>query len=89
MDAEERAAYNEMDRNCNACKHLIRVDSPPKGKPYMLWHGKCNSPNPRFDVHPYGPKAYEKLPEKYKLPEGVFGFHPNDWMGMPCWEPRD
>ena len=76
MDKYERDAYNEMDRNCNACRHLERVASAPRGKPYATWQGKCKSSTPRFDVHPY------------PLLDGVFNFHPNDSMNMPCWEAR-
>ena len=78
MDKFERDAYNEMDRNCNACKHLIRVSSAPHGKPWHLWTGKCDAGIPDLPQHPY----------KDDIKDGVFYFHPNDWMGMKCWEPR-
>jgi len=81
MDACERSAYNEMDRNCNSCKRLQRMDSPPKGKPYLLWHGRCDGSK---EGHPYHPEVMQKM----GYDEGVFAFHPNDWMGMKCWEPR-
>ncbi len=44
---QERAAFNEMDRNCNACAKLTRVKRP-KNKARFLY-GKCAS----NEIHPY------------------------------------
>jgi hypothetical protein len=75
---EAAAAFNEMDANCNACRHLIRVPSDKHVSRVagLLW-GRCGG---KMDVaaHPYADR----------MVDGVFPFAPSDWQGMPCWESR-
>ena len=73
--AEEKASrrdFDENEANCNTCRHLQRVPSR-KGVSGLLY-GKCLSTP--HDSHPYG------------MENGIMSFAPDDWMGMPCWEPR-
>lgn len=76
-DAEKasRRAFDEFEANCNACRHLERVPSR-KGLSGILY-GRCKG-NARMDAHPYADRVRD----------GVMPFAPDDFMGMPCWEPR-
>lgn len=68
---EERAAYNDINMNCNACLSLVRVKRPKDKLGFM--YGRCDS--------------LEETP--YQSDYGIKKFHPNDWMGMPCFVNRD
>lgn len=63
--------FNEVEANCNTCKHLERVKHE-KAKGGFLY-GKC------------GKGTTKHL---YPVNNGVIMFHPEDWMGMDCWEAR-
>lgn len=71
---EERDAFNESERNCNQCTFLERVKRP-KETSHMLY-GRCSNPRSQLDKHPYRARIEA---------DGVFQFHADDWMGMPCF----
>lgn len=52
--------FNEHERNCNTCRHLVRAQHPRD--PFGFLYGSCK--------------------------EGDRMFHPDDWMGMFCYESR-
>lgn len=70
----EVACFNEVDANCNTCKWLSR-EKHPKHKGGEL-EGWCDNPNSRLDRLHYKPEGAKIM------------FHPEDCMGMPCWEAR-
>lgn len=65
--------FAESEANCNTCKHLQRVAHE---KSHGFLQGRCTSD--KQDV--------ASLP--YKMRGDVMVFHPSDWMGMNCYEPR-
>lgn len=69
---ESQKGFNAMDSNCNSCKHLQRVKHA-KSKAGFLY-GKCSIDSTE--------------PKLYKIFEDVMMFHPDDYMGMTCWEGR-
>lgn len=73
---EERAAFADMDRNCNACAHLHRHKTSRKEQIAGFSKGSCDSGNKRVELIPYSSE------------DGVFYFSPVDWMGMPCFVNR-
>ena len=74
LHRENGIAFHESEANCNTCSMLERVKRP-KGKDGFLY-GSCKSKSPRFDKNPY------------KTDDGFIKFHPDDWMGMPCYVSR-
>jgi hypothetical protein len=79
-EEKKRKSYRlfaDSEGNCNTCKHLRRI--PHKKTKSDFVQGDCASPNPSWDKHPYVNRfsAY-----------GHMIFHPDDWMGMPCYESR-
>lgn len=68
--------FHESEQNCNTCKHLERVkrDKIPSG----FLYGKCLNKVAFFEAHPY----------KNSIDRDVMMFHPDDYMGMPCYASR-
>lgn len=64
--------FNEMDANCNTCRKFIRL--PHKKDKSGMLKGQCN-------LMPENPQAYMRNGDVYFV-------HPEDWMGMQCWEAR-
>ena len=68
-------AFHESEANCNTCKFLERVPHP-KNSGFL--YGKCSNSNKQVERSPY-----------YKSMNGdIMMFHPDDWMGMPCYASR-
>lgn len=65
----------ELDANCNTCKWLARERhaKSPTGE----LRGWCDNPASRLDLLHYKPD------------EARIMFHPDDFMGMPCYESRN
>lgn len=67
-------AFDESERNCNTCLRLNRIPHAKDQTGFL--HGECESSKPN---HPY----------KHRFKDyGHMIFHPEDWMGMICWQPR-
>lgn len=71
-----RESFDAAEKNCNTCSHLIRVKHA-KCK-FGFLYGRCASQSKQWSAHPY----------KDRFQGDIMIFHPNDWMGMPCYEPR-
>lgn len=69
-------AFNECEQNCNTCRHLERVEHPKDKHGFMS--GVCGNDKGFPSQNPY----YEENPSRQMK------FHPDDWMGMPCYEAR-
>lgn len=67
--------FNEFERNCNTCKHLIRVKHPKNSQGFLF--GKCSSNE--SDIN--NPLLYGSTKDNLM-------FHPDDHMNMLCYEPR-
>jgi hypothetical protein len=71
-------AFNEMDANCNACKHFIRLkadNSHGANAASNFVYGNCSN-NGKIELIPYKREGYQIM------------VHVADHMGMPCWESR-
>lgn len=69
-------AFHAMDANCNTCKHLVRVPHEKNSAGFL--YGKCSNASGCPDKSPYASRQAGD----------VMLFHPDDWMGMPCYESR-
>lgn len=67
--------FNRWDANCNTCAHLERVKHDKKPDGFL--YGRCCNPEYQWEKNPY-----------HKFGDGVIAFHPDDWMGMPCYQSR-
>ncbi len=74
---ESHRLFNEMDMNCNNCKHLDRVKREKNSAGFLF--GKCLSDDRFLTDSPYA----------YAEENDVMMFHPDDWMGMLCYEQRE
>ncbi len=68
-------AFHESEANCNTCRWLERVKHE---KNAGFLYGRCAGPAPRFESSPYF----------NRMQGDVMVFHPDDPMGMPCYESR-
>ena len=67
---ESVIALQELDKNCNTCKNLCRIEYRDS---FGFLKGNCTA----FDsTHPYNRESF-------------FYFHPDDFMGMNCWQSRN
>jgi hypothetical protein len=62
--------------NCNTCRHLCRVKHEKNSAGFL--YGRCASSSSNLDAHPYN----------HLMQDGIMAFHPDDLMGMPCYESR-
>lgn len=69
------ALFHECEANCNTCRHLERVkhDKDCSG----VLYGRCGNKDSALST-----------PYLDRIIDGVMPFAPDDWMGMPCHEPR-
>lgn len=72
---ESKRAFDESEANCNTCRHLHRVVHKRSAG---VLYGRCLSPAQDMGAHPY----------RDRIVYGVMPFHPDDYMGMPCYEAR-
>lgn len=74
--------FNRYERNCNSCRHLIRLKMTPRqehyAKIYTVFYGRCAST----------PGAAEAESPIFS-DDGSFSFSPENHMGMACWQERD
>lgn len=70
-----RQAFNESEANCNTCRHLQRVPHEKSRAGFL--YGRCECAD--LSAHPYASR----------IVNGVMPFHPDDFMGMPCYEARE
>lgn len=91
-------AFNEMDRNCNTCKHLKRIKFDPVGivRVPLVKDGKPAGFRDVRVTSGFIPALCTSTPLAHPYPvtfdgQGPFSikFHPDDAMNMPCYEPRD
>lgn len=68
-------SFHESEANCNTCAHLERVAHL---KNAGLLYGRCASPEAVRQASPYFARAMGD----------VMVFHPDDYMGMPCYKSR-
>jgi hypothetical protein len=68
--------FQDAEQNCNTCGNLERV-THAKNKAGFLF-GRCKSPNSKDSESPYN--SFKK--------GDVMMFHPEDFMGMPCYSSR-
>jgi hypothetical protein len=71
-------AFNEMDKNCNTCRHFERLKSDnEKGSDSAsnFVYGDCKN-NGRIDLVPLKRDGFQIM------------VHVADYMDMPCWEGR-
>ena len=68
--------FHESEANCNTCFHLGRVAHAKTPSKFM--HGKCRAQHPHHESNPYFGR----------MDGEVMIFHPEDWMGMPCYQSR-
>jgi hypothetical protein len=69
-------SFHESEANCNTCSHLDRVKRPKNAAGFL--YGRCKSQAPQIEASPYASRAVD----------GVMMFHPDDFMGMPCYSSR-
>lgn len=71
---ESKRAFDEMDANCNACVHFIRLPFE-RARAYGKVKGQCGK---------------NLIPDRmvYGIEDPVFWVHPDDHMGLECWEQR-
>lgn len=72
-------AFNEMDANCNACKHFVRMWADNKkgsNAASNFVYGNCSSQNGRPDLIGLKREGFQIM------------VHVADCMNMPCWESR-
>lgn len=69
---ESYRTFCDSEQNCNTCRHLKRV--PHKKNAHSLMAGICLSAPVN---HPYRVGKNNEIL-----------FHPDDWMGMQCYESR-
>lgn len=72
-------AFNEMDANCNTCKHFDRLNADNKkgsNSASNFVYGNCNNPNAELNKIPYQREGYQVM------------VYVADWMGMACWKSR-
>lgn len=67
--------FQENDANCNTCYYLKRVKHPKCSYGSGFLEGICENPTQLY-LHPY------------KTEGDRIKFHPDDWMGMPCYVSR-
>jgi hypothetical protein len=67
----QKTSFNELDANCNMCRHLERAQRPKNIGGFLF--GRC---------------AKGIDPKLYSTVDGLNQFHPEDYMGMTCWEAR-
>lgn len=65
--------FQNSERNCNTCAKLVRVQRPRCKFGFL--YGRCDGSKAG---HPY----------LARMDGDVFFFHPEDHMGMACWEGR-
>lgn len=65
--------FNQMDANCNTCKHLDRIKHSKDSAGFL--YGAC--------------KIDSQDQKHYQVRNGVMMFHPDDHMGMECYESRE
>lgn len=76
MQKYDKALFDDLDANCNTCKYLIRMPNNKFGE----MQGKCAS------VPDDGGNGWFRL---MPIPDdGVFSFHPTDFMGLKCYSNR-
>ena len=76
---ESIAAFNEMDENCNTCKHFVRIKSDNKkgsNAASNFVYGNCANKQADLSKIPYKREGYDIM------------VHVADYIGMPCWEER-
>jgi hypothetical protein len=75
---ESFSAFNEMDANCNTCKHFNRqhADNAKGSHPASNFvYGSCRNEQGKPELSPYKSEFQIML-------------HVADYMGMQCWEAR-
>lgn len=68
--------FHESEANCNTCSDLERVKHA-KARDGLM-RGKCRNPHSQQEANPY----------HNRFDGQVMVFHPDDWMGMPCYNSR-
>lgn len=68
-------AFCDSEGNCNTCRHLERTPHAKRRDGFL--EGRCRNPV-QIERHPY----------RSRFVGDVMIFHPDDWMGMPCYESR-
>jgi hypothetical protein len=71
-------AFNEMDANCNTCKHFVRLkadNAKGSNSASNFVYGNCSN-NGQIELIPYKRDGYQIM------------VHVADYLGMPCWEKR-
>ncbi len=71
---EDINTFNEFERNCNTCKHLIRVKHDKCSSGQLK--GKCNGSKISTFNYPL------------IIKNDIIHFYPQDYMDMKCWENR-
>ena len=73
-------AFLDSEAGCNSCRWFerTRTDSA-KGRPgcAVFIYGECGNPDADLAALPYRGRSKETVM-----------LHPDDWMGMPCYESR-
>lgn len=69
--------FDESEKNCNTCKNLERVKHKKNSAGFLF--GNCKKNLDQQNNHPY---------KHRKQDYDCMIFHPQDWMGMNCYESR-
>lgn len=78
---QEQSEFNDMDANCNTCKHFKRKFVDKCMSPAAFIYGDCDNKEISYKDFPY--KPYDN---KHRT---LIMLHPADYMGMACYENRD
>lgn len=70
---DAKRAFDELDANCNACINFVRLKHDKD--PLGLVRGSCG-------------KGKVPTVMVYRISAGEFWVHPEDHMGLSCWEAR-